>query len=214
MCFLGKRDSDSHRIMMLTLRQPLHKTYRFRSAAGEAKVEEKKRAWKEKLEERKAQRQASKGAKGRPRQASQPPAARPRTRTASPTQWRQGTGTWNWQSGWNTWTAWTWSAAYGWQQGQGAPNEDLCIAQAINPYAVQHSEESSWIPLLLLLLCTFLLGCGFTAYIMYRHQRDKPVPLKRSVCVQSQTTYTGIRGVMNPRFQPLLENSHGVFMGD
>ena len=35
--------------------------------------------------------------------------------------------------------------------------------------------------------------------------------LCRDACVQSQTTYTAVRGVMHPRFQPLAEDSHGCF---
>jgi hypothetical protein len=140
MCFLGKRDSESHRILMLTLRQPLHKTYRFRSEAGDKYREDKKRAWKEKQQENKTQRQSSKGAKGRSRPQSQgarprprresPPAREespvphPRARYAEPERWTW-TGTWQQPQGWNSWAAWTWSAAYGWHQAQGASTEDV-----------------------------------------------------------------------------------------
>ena len=36
--------------------------------------------------------------------------------------------------------------------------------------------------------------------------------VNRDVCSQSQTTYTAVRQVANPRFQPLPEESHGCFI--
>lgn len=37
--------------------------------------------------------------------------------------------------------------------------------------------------------------------------------LCRNACVQAQTTYTAVRGVQVPRFQPLPDSSHGCFRG-
>ena len=34
----------------------------------------------------------------------------------------------------------------------------------------------------------------------------------RSVCVQAPCTYTEVEGSLNPRFTPLAETAHGVFL--
>ena len=39
-----------------------------------------------------------------------------------------------------------------------------------------------------------------------------PPPTTRTVATQAQTTYTSLRGVLHPRFQPLAERDSGVFV--
>jgi hypothetical protein len=73
----------------------------------------------------------------------------------------------------------------------------------------------------LLIFCFILIACGaiLGAYLYHkcctRRAIAPGVPpeqvAKRTIGVQSPTTYTSLRGVTQPRFHPLPEDSHGVF---
>ena len=205
MCFLGKQDFQSHRILMVTLRQPMHKTFRFRSQESEQKREDKKRLYEERKREARKKATSSKPPAPRSPTPTRDWQAQTWSRPASPArQWRPQT--------WSTWNAWTWTAAYGWTQGQGhSVDPDWC-----NAYAFSHAKEPTdeIMPLLLLMALAFFTGCFLTWFLCFRGRRKvSTVPLMRSIAVQSQTTYTGLRGVTTPRFLPLNEQSHGVFIG-
>ena len=48
--------------------------------------------------------------------------------------------------------------------------------------------------------------------VMVRDAFVQSKVVNRDVCSQSQTTYTAVRQVANPQFQPLPEDSHGCFI--
>ena len=63
-------------------------------------------------------------------------------------------------------------------------------------------------------ICGAILGALMFHFCCTKRNRAPPInapPEKRSVGVQSQTTYTSLRGVIQPRFHPLPEDSHGAF---
>jgi hypothetical protein len=189
MMLLGHRDANSHRILMVTLRQPLHKTYRHRSAAALEKRSEQKRKWKE----------------------SRTTEGRSRGRGTSSSSWSWNTSSWSpsWSaSSWAGWSAWSQSW---WEGADGAEVSDQCVAYVANDLTVQGTTTfESW--MFLIPLFIYLLGF-ISALILvtcrWRKQKAK-VLLTRSIATQSQTTYTALRKATTPRFLPLPEVSHGA----
>jgi len=93
--------------------------------------------------------------------------------------------------------------------------EDTCSAAG-------KPDNGGWFMLAFLLLLAFACGAilgGLVMKFLYKNRDDDNprlaaggvVAARRDVGVQSQTTYTELRGNLNPRFHPLPDNSHGVF---
>ena len=85
---------------------------------------------------------------------------------------------------------------------RGARGEDVCMAEM-----PESSSMTAW----LFMLVVFLLGV-FVGWCLNKCLTGQKAPiLTRNVATQSQTTYTELRGCINPRFHPLPEVSHGGF---
>jgi hypothetical protein len=96
--------------------------------------------------------------------------------------------------------------------------EESCSADAH-----KGNNDDPWTFVIVLASFFFIVGmlAGALLYHICSKRRraiigaDPPVReavQKRDVGVQSQTTYTSLRGVVQPRFHPLAEESHGAFM--
>ena len=95
----------------------------------------------------------------------------------------------------------------------GARAEGQCSADS------NHSDFLLWY----IILITLTIGIGLGIWISRMFERrnapmivvEQPAvqntTATRNIGVQAQTTYTAVRGVQNPRFQPLPEASHGAF---
>jgi hypothetical protein len=86
------------------------------------------------------------------------------------------------------------------------------------PATGNEAESTFWYFTMAVFICGAILGC-FTMYFIFKHfntpramqnEVSRTVQV-RSIAVQSQTTYTELRGSPNPRFHPLPQDSHGVF---
>jgi hypothetical protein len=93
------------------------------------------------------------------------------------------------------------------------------------PATTSHdNNDSPWTFVIVLASFFFIMGM-FAGALLYhiccKRRRamvaDNPpqagnnAPEMRSIGVQSQTTYTYLRGVIQPRFLPLADESHGAF---
>ena len=81
------------------------------------------------------------------------------------------------------------------------PEEGTC------PSISGGNTGSAWIFMLIIFMIGALTAIVFIKFLEWL----KPKVQKRTVATQSQTTYTSIRGVAEPRFLPLPEHSHGTF---
>jgi RNA:NAD 2'-phosphotransferase (TPT1/KptA family) len=183
---LRKKDKNSHSILMLTLRQPLHKGFRQRTAKAKAM---RKARWDEKRQANRAAAKAKPKAKARS------------SGSASSSSWNAR----SWQGA--TWSA-TWASSTWQARGQ------TCDAQAAVNDTSDHSFVL--IIGLLMITFMLGIAVGIAVHKFYRWMTDKePIalidpPLQRSVAVQSMTTYTLLRNSANPRFHPLPEYAHGA----
>ena len=109
--------------------------------------------------------------------------------------------------------------------------DDTCAPTGNGQMAIYSTAVAQSIPIiggmspwtLIMLISFILVVCGaiLGAYMFHKFcSRRVPapeapviqvVPEKRTIGVQSQTTYTSLRGVTQPRFHPLPEDSHGAF---
>ena len=60
------------------------------------------------------------------------------------------------------------------------------------------------------MLFIFVMGMAFGWLLKTFLSPKEAKATQRSVATQSQTTYTELRGVANPRFHPLPDTSHGA----
>ena len=86
-------------------------------------------------------------------------------------------------------------------------NEEFVFRSTLEKVAIVASWDGIAVftarPVLLLL---WSLGIGTLGFLWISWKFFVPVaPEKHSVATQSQTTYTAVRGALNPRFQPLPE---------
>jgi RNA:NAD 2'-phosphotransferase (TPT1/KptA family) len=80
-------------------------------------------------------------------------------------------------------------------------------AQGLDPEQCQAGDRGESLNILLLV---FTLILGMTIAWIFNFIKSKWRRPTRTMSTQSQTTYTGVRGVANARFLPLPENSHGA----
>ena len=86
---------------------------------------------------------------------------------------------------------------------RGARGEDSCPAETLGDNA-----ESSF-PAFVFTVVVFALGM-LVGWILKWYTGRKAHVHHRNMAVQSQCTYTEVRGSLNPRFLPLPDNSHGA----
>jgi hypothetical protein len=87
---------------------------------------------------------------------------------------------------------------------QGARAEDVCSATA----GVETvGDGTAWLLMLAIFCIGALFGCLVHKFCFTAHP---PRARKRNVATQSQTTYTSLRGVEQPRFHPLPDQAHGA----